>query len=375
MAKKKGKMFAGRTARSMEKTKTNYGYLKLPADLNVFKPEGGTEVVFDIVPYLVTDPNHLDNKKYNEDAVVGEYWWKKPIKVHRGIGPEDVTIVCPTTVGKKCPICEYGSKRRKAGADWDELKEIFPKNRTLFLIVPLDTEDCDVDYAEGEVHVLDQSDHLFLEYLEEEVSRDIESENFPDPFDGLSLKVYFRSKKLGKNKYAETSKIDFEDRDEQYDEEFLSSLPHLDDLVEIMEYKEIEALYLGMSEMEEGEMDDEELQGEPPPRKKRTSRKERGTRSTHRRDEDEPEDDGSEDDGSEEAPVRKRTSAKTSRTRKPKEEEEPEDPPTRKRSTSKPKSTKKECPYGHEFGVDTDEFDDCDRCKIWESCKREKEGK
>ena len=155
MARKKKNRFAGRTGRSMEKSRNSYGYLKLEGDVNVFKPEGGTEVVFDILPYKVTDPDHLDNKKYEEDAIVGEYWWKRPLKVHKNVGPEDLSVVCPTTFGKKCPICEYGSRRRKEGAEWEELKEIFPKDRSLFLINMLDSEECEVDYTEGEIHVLD----------------------------------------------------------------------------------------------------------------------------------------------------------------------------------------------------------------------------
>ena len=72
MAKKKSSMFGGRTARSMEKSKNAYGYLKLPENISMFKPEGGTEIIIDILPYPVTDSEHMDNKKYADDAVVGD---------------------------------------------------------------------------------------------------------------------------------------------------------------------------------------------------------------------------------------------------------------------------------------------------------------
>jgi len=407
MAKKKSNRFAGRTARSMEKTKNDFGYLKLPENVTVFKPEGSTEIVFDVLPYRVTDPNHMDNKKYKEDAVEGELWWKKPIRVHRDVGPDGVSVICPTTVGKPCPICEDGARKRKAGVEWDELKEIFPKNRTLFLINPVDFGDCEVDYEEGELHLMDQSDYLFLNFLEEELKRDIDNEGFPDHEDGLSLQVYWRGKKLGKNKYSEASKIDFVERDEQYDDEYVDDLPSLDDMIKILPYKEIEALYLGMEGMDDDDEDHETLaddDDEPRTHKRKTprssrsssTRKERPSRKT--REEPEPEvekepepevEEPYEDPGVEKKASRRaaRTPAKEKparrSTRKPKEEEieeaevveevveEKKKPARRSSRAAKPKENK--CPFDHQFGEDTDAFDDCDKCKIWEECKDEKD--
>lgn len=41
-----------------------------------------------------------------------------------------------------------------------------------------------------------------------------------------------------------------------------------------------------------------------------------------------------------------------------------------KKSKNK-KSKKNECPYGHEFGKDADDFKDCDDCDVWENCSGE----
>jgi len=373
MAKKSQGMFGGRTHRSMEKAKTNYGYLVLPEDVNVFKPEGGAEVVFDVVPYIVSDSAHIDNKKYEDDAVVGNPWWKRPLRVHRDVGVEGVSIVCPTTFGNKCPICEYGAKLRKEGTEWDVLKDIFPKSRTLFLIVPIDTSDYEVDYTEGEVHILDISDHLFLEILTEEVGKDIDYENFPDPYDGMSLRVYFRSKKLGKNKYAEASKVDFEDRETQYDEEFVNALPCLDDMLKILPYKEIEAMYFGMEDMDDEDMDEGELEEEAPPRRKKSTKPTRKVKAKPEPEEEE------EEEEEEEAPKRKAVTRKspTKKVKKeePEEEEEEEEAPKRKATIRKPKkaAAKLECPVGLKFGVDTDQYNECDTCPIWDACSEEKE--
>jgi hypothetical protein len=349
MAKKKQGMFSGRTARSMEKPKNAYGYLKIPNDVNVFKPEGGTEVIFDIIPYPVNDAAHMDNRKYEDDAQVGNFWWKRPVKVHKNVGPEEVAIVCPTTIGKKCPICEYGSQRRKAGDEWDDIKDIFPKDRTIFLVSIVDASECEVDYPSGDVYLMDVSYHTFTKYLLEEVDRAIDNDNFPDPYDGMSLKVFFRTKKIGKNPFTEAGKIDFVSREEQYTEEFMGTLPSLDDALVIKNYKEISALYFGMEDLEEDDVDKDEIIDEveevPERKKKTTSRK---TPRTPEKKEPVAEEEQSE-------PEPKPTPKPT--PRKKKEEE-----PTRTASTQT-------CPVKLKFGVDFDQYNECDNCKVWDDCK------
>lgn len=419
MSKKPKSMFGGRTRRSMEKSKNDFGYLKVPSDMEVFKAEGGTEVVFDILPYTVTDARHMDNKKYADDAVMGAPWWKRPLKVHKNVGPDEIKIICPTTFGKKCPICEYGTKRRKEGAEWDELKEIFPKDRSLFAIVPVDVEECEVTYEAGEVHLFDFTDFFFLNTLIEEVSRDVDFEEFPNPYAGFSLQVRFKAEKFGKADYASVSRIDIVEREEQYDDEFLEAVPALDDLVKLLTYKEIEALYFGQEDLADIEEDDEELEEEEekPTRRRKAARKpkvveeeeedeeeeEKPVRKTTRRKKaaakpaPEPEEEEDEEEV-EEKPVRKkRTARKPAPAPEEEEEDEEEAPPAKKapakkraakkspepaedenaeRSAAKGKATraatKDRCPFGLKFGVDTDSDDACDDCDLWDSCTDEK---
>ena len=416
----------------MEKPKSNFGYLKLPEDVSIFKPEGATEVVFDILPYKVTDENHMDNKKYEEDAVVGNYWWKRPLRVHRDVGPDNSVLVCPTTFGDKCPICEYGARRRKEGAEWDELKTIFPKNRTIFLINMIDSADCEVDYEEDTLHIMDQSDYLFLEALDDEIKRDIDNEGFPDPYNGLSVRIYFKKKKNGKFKYAEASKIDFEERDQQYDDEYLETLPDIDGMVKILDYKEIEALYFGMEGMDDT-VDDEVEDDRPSRRRKTTSRRSSSRKRREKTEDDEPE---VIEEDQEEKPSRRSRSRRTEEKAEPEEkavpkitpekldslarrglnklakdlemdptdyatdeleqlrediatkleielpaadpdpEPEPEEAPTRRTRRSKPEAEEEnKCPAGLVYGTDNDQFDDCDTCKVWDACADEKEDK
>jgi len=58
----------------------------------------------------------------------------------------------------------------------------------------------------------------------------------------------------------------------------------------------------------------------------------------------------------------------------PAKEEEPEDEPeedttpVRRGKSEQTSKGGKMCPYGHRFGVDTDNFDDCADCELWDDC-------
>jgi len=363
----------------MEKTKTNYGYLNLPSDLNVFKAEGGTEVVLDIIPYIVTDPNHLDHKKHPDDAIVGNLWWKRPLKVHKKVGPDEITVICPLTYGKRCPICDYGSKRRKEGAEWEELKEIFPKDRSVFIVSPVDTAECDVDYEEGIPHVFDMSDHLFLKYLDEEVATDIDFEDFPNPYFGSHLEIRFRSKKFGKSSYAEVSKIDIVPRkkSDQYDDEYLETVPELDELMKHYTYAELEALYFDMADVDEADAvevieDEPEVPRKRKPRAKLAPEPEEEPEEEAPRKKRRPREEPAEDLGEQEEAPRKKRTPRANPVPEPEEEpvEEPEEEaPRKKRKPRESAGAKKDkCPHGHRFGVDTEKFNECDDCVLWDAC-------
>ena len=48
-----------------------------------------------------------------------------------------------------------------------------------------------------------------------------------------------------------------------------------------------------------------------------------------------------------------------------------EDDDDEEEETATPKKSKgkeNKCPYKHTFGEDTDSFDDCNHCKVWQAC-------
>jgi len=369
MAKKKRtSKFRGKVAQSAKKQVaqgSQYGYLNLPKGVNIWKEEPKSKVKIDILPYLVTDPKHPD-----PDATVGEPWYCRPYKVHRGIGPNNDSIVCPTSIGQKCPICEYRAQRLKDGADSqdDEIKALKPSRRNLYVVVPLN-----VDGYEKKPHIWDISQFLFQDMLNEEILEDEDYEIFPDLEEGLTLQLRFSEETFMKNKFAKINRIDFIEREEQYGEDYIKNVPNLDEILQIKSYEEVYAFFFEVPVESEEEEDEEE---EKPKRKKKSFSSMREDEEFMKEEEEEEGDDDEDDEDDieeeEEDDIEEEEEEEEEKPKRPKKTKAKKETGTKKKSAKKSKDDK--CPYGHRFGVDTDEFDDCDDCDLWEECIDEKEG-
>lgn len=328
--KKRARRFKGRVSRNAAKQSRSaqYGHLSLPKGVAVFKEEPKSRVQMDIMPYVVTDSNHPDRDEEWEIAVPDSLWYKRPYWLHRNIGPNNDSVVCPKSAGNRCPICEHREQLLREGADWDDdaVRALKSSMRNLYIIIPRRQKN-----YEEEPHIWDISQYLFQDKLNEEIQEDEEYETFPDLEEGLTLRIRFSEESIGSNKFAETSRIDFKERKEPYPESILDEIPNLDEILEVPSTKAAEAMFFGG--MSEDELED--AKGE---------------------EDDWDEDDGWDDDEIlDDAPVE--------------EEPEPEPKPKPKRRRKpKKKKAKSECPHGHEFGSDCDEYDDCDECDDWEDC-------
>ncbi len=364
MAKKKKSAFRGKTTANAQKQRTQgaqYGHLSLPKGVNVFKEEPNSRIKVDFMPYKVTDPKHPDRDDEQGVATPGDLWYKRPYRLHRNIGANDDSVVCPSSIGMKCPICEYRARRLKEGAEKEELRELNASLRNLYVVIPKDHKK-----FEEKPHIWDISQYLFQNMLNEELGEDEDYGVFPDLEEGLTLRVRFGEGQIGKNKFAETSRIDFLDRDEAYDESILDDIPDLDKVLTIKSYAQVEALFMELDEdavAEEGESIVEE---------------EETPKQTRRKPKPKPEPDPDEQEAGEPEPVKPKRKAKP----KPKEEDEkPEPPPSKlikETGKTKPKPKPKEevdgeCPFGHTFGTDCEEYEDCDNCDEWDACMDAKE--
>lgn len=384
-----------------KKEGSTYGYLKLPQGVSMFKESAKVRV--DIIPYIVSDPHHMDgNPEYPDAANPGNPWYKKPIYIHRNVGADNESIVCPKTIGKKCPICEHRSKQQSQGVDKESLIDK-AQLRNLYVVIPKGSKDYEENF-----HIWDISNALFQKQLDEELSENPSNGNFPDPIDGKTLSIRFTEKTFAKNKYFETSRIDFEEREEGYKDSIMDKAPNLDDMISIYPYKELEKMFLELDEEEEEEeeptskkkqVEEEEEEEEAQPKRKKVVDEEDGLHPFRKKktavvEEEEPTPKAAkkksiveeeEEEEEEERPLKKKrtveseTEAPSIRRKKTVadeevvevEEDDDEEPTPKKKvsnSPTKSQGVKGECPAKHTFGVDWDSYDDCDDCPVFKAC-------
>lgn len=354
---------------NQERQDSNYGYLNLGKGIELYKTKVGNKMI-DIIPYIVTNPKHMDRQVIKEDdvdiAAPGTLWYRAAFRVHRNIGISNETVVCPSSFGKPCPICEYRKKKASEGIDKEELRPYNSSKRSLYAVIPID----DKDYKE-KVHVLDISDHCFQNKLNEELQFKDKFANFPDLENGYTLSVRFVEQKMGKNAFNEATRIDFEKR-EAYDESLLEQVPSLDDLLIVLSYEQLKALFYE---------EDVEMVTEAPEVEEAPIIPRRRTVVVEKEEEPEPEETPAppqrrrapvveQEEETPAAPVRKKPAAPP--VEEPEQEEE-QTPPQRRKPVEKTPPTsasggKNKCPHGYTFGVDTDSHPACAKCNAWDDC-------
>lgn len=393
MAKKSFKMpnYKKAVAANTEKQRSaasTYGYLKLPKGVGLFKERKG-RIQLDVIPYPITNEKHADICS-DAGIEVGVLWYKSPFKVHRDIGAGDgQTVVCPTTVGLPCPICEYRNRRAKEGADRDELKALKTSSRNLYAVIP--RKDKEMDET---IHIWNTSQFFVQDAINNELEEDEELYEFPDLENGYRLNIRFDEESFMGNKYYRPSRIDFDDRD-PLPPSILDNVPKLDDCLAILSYAELSAMLFQidtddveieddceveetrprrrrksvvveedeneeMEEQEDFEEDEnEEIEEKTPPRRRRKS----VIKEVEVEEEQEEEEDVEEQE--EEKPRKVESAKGSNRIRERKTAKVTEEPEIEEESNE----TTTKCPFGHYFGIDNDKVPkDCNKCDVWDDC-------
>ncbi len=361
--KRKRSIFRDRVANNSHKQKTqssSYGYLQIPKGVDIFKEEPSTRVFLDFLPYRVTSERHMDRDDSLGIAVPGELWYKRPFLIHRNIGGGNDAVVCPTSVGKKCPICEYRAKLFKEGsASKEETDALKVSRRNLYVVVPIGHKE-----YEEKPHIWDISQYLFQDMLNDEIEDDPENAVFPDLEEGLTLRIRFGEGSIGSNRFAETSRIDFRERKRGYDEEILEEVPNLDECLLIHPYEKLERMFL---ELEDEEEVMDEGPSEPGPELEEDEQMEEEDLDGMSRREllDFARDRGIRIRGAKTMPLKR-----LRRTIKEELEDlgEAEEGKVEKVPEGKKEKEENPCPYGHVFGADCEKFPECDECDKWDEC-------
>lgn len=295
---------------------------KIDREISFFSPVEGRNRI-NIIPYEIKTKNHPLVKR--GEFEIGDLDYVMDFFVHRNIGPSESSVVClKNTFGKPCPICEQSALLRKQGKE-QEANELKASRRVIYNVQDLKDPD--------KVKVFETSHFLFEKELIDE-SRDEEGGfvDFADPTDGKEIKFRCQEVQKGSMKFKEYKSFSFEDRDEEIDDDLLEQAISFDEVIRIPTYEEVEKILYGSEDEDEEEK----------PKKKKVED-----------DEDDEEDD---EEVVEESPKKKKSFEDLDDVDEEDEEEKPK------------KSSGGKCPFGHKFGVDCDEHNDCDNCDKWDSC-------
>lgn len=310
-------------ARTEEKERKRGGrnYIKIPTGVEEFEVKGSRSTL-DIIPYEVNATNH-------PAAEQGELWYERTFFLHREIGADNGSYICPLLTFKKpCPICEY--RKTLMDQDYNANKELIgdlkPKERQLFNIIDRNKDDKPM--------LFEMSYYLFGKLLDKEIQegRD-ENADFMELEEGQMLTIRWEENKSFDNPFYEADRIDFDPRPDDYDEAILDEVVDLDACLIEFSYEDLEKIFL-----------EESVGSEELPDEKTTSRR------TTRRSEPEPEEE-----------PEKPTRSRRSRGQQAKEEPEPE--------PEKQEAGPGECPGGGVFGDDCEKLDHCAECEVWEDCR------
>jgi len=303
------------TAQQMAKNFSNH--ILLPEGYEFFKPKQDKRHKVDIIPYQVSNPKHplvrAKKMKINDD------WdYLMDFYIHKYVGAEDIEVLCPVTFGQKCPICEEYQKLRTpkmSKEEMEEIKNLKKKKRVMYHIY---------DYGTDKKYIFEESEFLFQQPL-------VKCANIPedgqecvslgDPDDVQTVKFLAVAGGMS-DKYNDYESISLKHSERKYGEEkLLKKNVKLDHLLVLLDYDEIKEIFEG------GEI------GQNP------------------------------------ATAVDKEDEKPSKSKKKFQDDE-DDSKEEKKSESKEETSSGDCPKGHNYGKDWDEFENCDGCPAWEECAK-----
>lgn len=320
LAKRYQKSYESKNSGGVRKGVMNY------SDVEFYKPEEGRNRI-NIIPYEIKTKNHPLVK--SGDFEVGEKDYLMDIFVHKNIGASESSVIClKKTFGKPCPICEQAELFKKKGKE-DEAKALNPSRRCFYNVQ---------DLKDGKLKVFETSHYLFEKELIDE-ARDGEDGyvNFADEEEGKEISFKATKEKKGKIEYLAFKSFRFEDRDEPISDEILESAISFDEIMNVPTYEQVEKILFGSDEEGEDSDGDEPEDEDETPTKSADSDDEKSFDNM---------------DEVEEKPKKSRTRDEDS--------DESEEKPKKNNGSG--------CPYGHKFGKDCDNFDECEDCTCWDKC-------
>lgn len=226
-------------------------WFNLPDGVREWAPEAADTYMINVLPYVVTDKNHPDS------VDKGTIWYKRIFTVHHGVGPEGRSLVCPKSVGQRCPIHDELPKweariREQLKAKEIEqsqadrtLKQLRGQGYTMFNI--RDPE----DKAKVALFVMSSGKFWSCDAgLKKELEEgDDGNLSFFDVKDGKTLKVRFSEETFKSNtgpvKFLQCTRIDFKDRPDADEDKVLKKTVNLDEVLVVLPFDKLKELFEG----------------------------------------------------------------------------------------------------------------------------------
>lgn len=167
----------------------------------------------------------------------GNYVHGLEVEVHRNVGVNKSSVVCPRMFGHRCPICDLFDQLRAEGQAYENIKNLRPSRRMIYCVWVHDREK--VEEAKG-VQILEIS-HFQFENKINAINRDPRTGEliiFADPDDGRSLAF---QKIKGTGKFAEITGYQFLSRPAPIPDAICeqAAMVHLNELPKELSYETI----------------------------------------------------------------------------------------------------------------------------------------
>ncbi len=254
--------------------------------------------IIDIIPFVAGD-NMPKPMKVPE----GDPAYYLDIYVHHNIGAANSQVVCPQkNYNKPCPICEYINKMiKEKNWEYDDYRDIAPKRRSVYNVV-------NVTNAKEEkkgVQIWETSHKYGEKAIQSAATRPRGGGVIPfaDPRKEVGQSISFN---VDADEFKTVSGHKLEPRDYDIDEKYLDDALQLDQIIDVMDYDQIDKLFNTKSE---------------------------------------DSDDSSKDNDSSD-----------------------DNKGSRRREREKEEDIKDGCPEGLNFGEDIDSSDACSDCKLYDEC-------
>ena len=195
-------------------------------------------------------------------------FWAKEVYVHRNIGANGATFVCPKKMyNKPCPICEVVEKMKQANPEDEQIKELVAGKRYLMFVYDVrgeETEAQGLKWYDAPGVVVSNITGLSKDKRTKEII------DVSDPVDGCDIE--FVRKGTGLSSKYESFNLK---KTDPIPEEWYADVPEFDSVLAVFDYDRMKAELDGGASADEGPTEVQEKQSETPKPATRT----RGTQN------------------------------------------------------------------------------------------------